>query len=757
MRNLHIRRAVIWALIIVLSLSSALMHGCKNNGSGDVSAENTPTVNSPGNTETDSVGGNESLRPGDGNENSGETAEPSGENTGDVNYSDIPGNTYAPETLCPESERPVGIVTEQPENNEDNSTESAPVIKPTDPPTARPEATPYATEPDYSKIKPELLPRILITTEGGQAVESKDYYVKAKISMSSCAQEYAFSNSSAGIRVRGNSTAVAPKKPYRIKFDTKQSMLGLNDGKTFKSWCLMADYYDGTMLRTWATFKFAEVLLEGKYYSSDCAPVEVYINGEFMGVYLLCEQTQIKKNRVNVPEKADGSTDVEIGYLMIGQGGRNDEPETVVVYPQITVYDRQGESMYFEGLNFALSGDDYTDAQKEYVSKYTSAVFKVVAAAIYENKYYTLKRDGTMVPKTSFKGKTEREKQIETIDAVFNIESAVAMCVLDEIAKNLDAMTFNMYVDLSPQGDGRLTLAAPWDFDFAMGNTHYATTHSTSGFYATNLSYSEGMRTNLWYVMLGKVDWFEEMCSELWKKHYSELKSIAWETMVMSCKYPVAYQMDYSKWGLPANRSLIHHHCTEDLNKIKTHKDAGMFLKNWLISRLIWLDTRWGYGLDATTVTQSPLLLIDLTDPDNISYLTGFKRCQGTITDKGLKLTQTEARDPYFYVDLTHLADSFSADDYPFLEITCMRPKTNSDIADSGEIFLCSGSYTDAVGGISSYIRWEGKEDQYYTYRIDLSSTGFWSGKIHKIRVDFFNACQPGDTMYITEINFRTA
>ena len=169
-------------------------------------------------------------------------------------------------------------------------------------------------------------------------------------------------------------------------------------------------------------------------------------------MYLLCEQTQIDRYRVDVPEKADGDSSVEIGYLLIGQGGRTDEPETVVVYPEITVRDRNGGTMYFGGLNFALSGSGYTEEQKAYVSAYVSAVFKVVAAAVYDHEYYDLARDGTMTPKTEFVwATTDTERQIETVSAVLNIESAVSMCILDEIVKNFDAMTYNMYVDLSPE------------------------------------------------------------------------------------------------------------------------------------------------------------------------------------------------------------------------------------------------------------------------------------------------------------------
>ena len=384
------------------------------------------------------------------------------------------------------------IKTPTSENTPNQSAAVTSTAIPTQTPAKTPTAdsTPVSTlltkKPDYNTLKKAELPRVDIKTEGGKSISSKEEYVKSTISLSGCKEEFAFTNSPAGVRIRGNSTAAASKKPYRIKFDKKQSFLGLNNSNEYKSWCLMADYYDGSMLRTWATFKFANVLLENKYYSADCAHVEVYINGKYNGVYLLCEQTQINEGRIDIPEKKDGDTSTQIGYLLIGQGGRTDEPETVVVYPEIKVHDRNGETMYFSALNFALSGSEYTEEQKEYVSNYVSGVFKVVAKAVYDNDFYTLLRDGTLVKKTSFKGKTLQEKQIETIDAVFNIESAVRMCVLDEIAKNLDAMTFNMYVDLSPTRDGRLTLAAPWDFDFSMANTHYAAPHSTTPYSFSN-------------------------------------------------------------------------------------------------------------------------------------------------------------------------------------------------------------------------------------------------------------------------------
>lgn len=614
---------------------------------------------------------------------------------------------------------------------------------------------PPESEPDTS---PAEMPRLDINTEGGTGVESKEEYVRATVTLSRCDVQYQFSDVAAGIRVRGNSTAVPAKKPYRLKFDEGQGMLGLNRGRTFKSWCLMADYFDGSMLRTFGTFKFAQTLLNGRAYSADCTHVEVYLNGQYQGVYLLCEQTQIDRYRVNVPEKEDGDTSVEIGYLLIGQGGRTDEPETVVVYPEITVRDRNGGTMHFGALNFALSGSGYTEEQKAYVSAYVSAVFKVVAAAVYENQYYDLARDGTMTPKTEFAWATnERERQIETVSAVFNIDSAVPMCILDEIVKNFDAMTFNMYVDLSPEGDGVLTLAAPWDFDFAMGNARYSTTHSTTGFYATNLTVSDGMRTNLWYVLLGSIDWFDEMVKAEWQTSYSDLRRVVEEMRLVNIRYDGALDRDFERWGKPADRMLIHHD-TNDLATFTDHLFAGEFVAAWLDARLTWLNYRWG---DPDTIEPLPPaeeLLLDFTSPDAMDMLDNFHRCYVDYAGKdGICLAPDENNyDPYFTVNYRNLLEVYTAEDYLCLEITYMVPESCAYDRYDMELFLCSGSVKGATAGISTFVELVA-DGEWHTVRVDLGATGHWSGNIHSIRMDFFSACEAGDFMFVRNFNLLSA
>ncbi len=626
------------------------------------------------------------------------------------------------------------------------------------------DAAPPESDPAYVTLAPAVetvaepetaaaeMPRLDIVTEGGVAVTSKETYVKASVSLSGCEAAYAFADVSANIRVRGNSTASAPKKPYRLKFDVKQEMLGLSDGHAFKNWCLMADYFDGSMLRTYGTFRLAEALLGDRYYSSDCTHVEVYLNGQYAGVYLLCEQTQIHKYRINIPELADGDTALEQGYLLIGQGGRFDEPGNVKVYPEITVRDRTGSEMYFDELHFALSGGDYTDAQKAYVSNYVSGVFKVVAHAVYDHEYYSLARDGTLTPLTSFAwAVTDEERQIETISRVFNIESAVSMCILDEIVKNLDAMTFNMYVDLSPEGDGVLTLAAPWDFDFSMANTHYATTHSATGFYATNFSVSDGMRTNLWYVMLGSIDWFEEMIREEWQARYTRLQSVVSDMISVNYAYDAAFSRDYELWGLPSARGTISHHDMEDLATFDTHLKAGTFVTDWLQKRLIWLNRQWGTGEDDPPPGDAAALQFTFRAEEDLALVTDRNGCELAVTDEGLRLMPDEkAYDPYFGFDYGLLEEEYEAEDYRYLEFTYRIPTTASADRYVTEIFLCAGNVYGPTAGISVTVETIA-DGQWHTVRIDLQKTGYWEGSIHKLRFDFFTTCAVGDTMYLKD------
>lgn len=119
------------------------------------------------------------------------------------------------------------------------------------------------------------------------------------------------------IHARGQSSFEAAKKSYKISLDEAANFLslGLSD-----DWVLQANAYDPVRIRNGMAYQLARDL--GLPYAVDSTYIDVYFNGEYGGNYLLCEQIEVEKDRVEiagegsylfavdpVSEKSDGFTD----------------------------------------------------------------------------------------------------------------------------------------------------------------------------------------------------------------------------------------------------------------------------------------------------------------------------------------------------------------------------------------------------------------------------------------------------------------
>ena len=141
------------------------------------------------------------------------------------------------------------------------------------------------------------LPQINIVTNSGAAITSTDVYVKADITINGQGI-YSDFMGTAQIRGRGNTTWSYPKKPYKIKLDTKASLLGL---AAEKDWILLANYLDGMHSLNAVAMKIGQLL--NMPFTNHIVPVEVTLNGQYQGCYMLTEQIEVKKNRVNIGDE----------------------------------------------------------------------------------------------------------------------------------------------------------------------------------------------------------------------------------------------------------------------------------------------------------------------------------------------------------------------------------------------------------------------------------------------------------------------
>jgi hypothetical protein len=146
---------------------------------------------------------------------------------------------------------------------------------------------------------PTGLPLVVIDTENGQPITSKETYLKATFSLTdSASPQNDLSQILGEVRGRGNTTWSAyDKKPYRFKFEEKQSVLGLTKAK---SWVLLAQADDPSLLMTQAGMSIAKTL--DVKYINHVFPVDLILNGDYRGAYLLTEHVQVGKGRIDIHE-----------------------------------------------------------------------------------------------------------------------------------------------------------------------------------------------------------------------------------------------------------------------------------------------------------------------------------------------------------------------------------------------------------------------------------------------------------------------
>ena len=107
------------------------------------------------------------------------------------------------------------------------------------------------------------------------------------------------------VRGRGNSSFKMPKYGMKLEFDDKVSLFGMPKSK---DWALVANFGDKTHLRNYMMMRLSEWL--GATYTPKMQFVELYLNRNYMGLYLLTETVKVAKNRVNI-EKNDTTFLVE--------------------------------------------------------------------------------------------------------------------------------------------------------------------------------------------------------------------------------------------------------------------------------------------------------------------------------------------------------------------------------------------------------------------------------------------------------------
>lgn len=154
---------------------------------------------------------------------------------------------------------------------------------------------------DIFKIVTTDIPRLVITVPDRpdlQQVCSKEDYLDATLAVDGNGTVPDAEAVSVKIRGRGNSSWTFPKKPMRLKFSKKTSLLGFSKAKNY---VLLANYLDPSLMRNAVTLKIADLL--GIPFSNHFQPVDVTFNGKDLGSFLLTEKVGINGASVDIDEE----------------------------------------------------------------------------------------------------------------------------------------------------------------------------------------------------------------------------------------------------------------------------------------------------------------------------------------------------------------------------------------------------------------------------------------------------------------------
>ena len=452
----------------------------------------------------------------------------------------------------------------------------------------------------------------IITWDPTYKIPPEPYYEECTITLDAPDGSSLLGDSDAKVKVRGNWTTIYDKKPHRIKFTEKQNLLGLNDGAEFKNWVLLAEYKDASMLRNKAAlYASREILGEDGLYAADSELVQVDINGEYMGIYLLTEFQQADDDRVDVTTPEKDYTGTDTGYFLEFDGyfSKADElqsfPLDLADNAPLVPFDGNGgsgktikllptgNSDFKRDMGITIKSDIYSEEQHDFIESYINNIYRIMYEAAYNDKAFVFNADNTEI--TESNDITPRE----AVEKVINTDSLADMYIISELTCDADIhwSSFYMDVDLSKDHPKKLTFEAPWDFDSSMGNRDRC--EDSQGFYASNImldcSNSIYETANPWLMVLAYEEWYQDIVKDKWTKAYDS--GVFDRTYQLIEEDTKAYKDDfienYHKWDNIIDKSAFEMELSKRALNCYNHEKAAEYLLEWLQKRVDFLNSQW--------------------------------------------------------------------------------------------------------------------------------------------------------------------
>jgi hypothetical protein len=385
------------------------------------------------------------------------------------------------------------------------------------------------------KFNDNNVPALYINTSG-TAITSKEIYVAGTVKTVSN-----FNTESATlvmeIKGHGNSTWTdLPKKPYKIKLDKKASLLGM---PATKSWILLANYADKTLMRNEVAFSLSRSI--GRAATVTSRYVELYVNNVYLGNYQLTQQ--VKEGLVGIEEQS--KTDVTLpnisgGYLLEQDLFPNAEP----------VYFRTAKNMPFD---VKYPDEDINQEQKDYIKAHFQKAEDALFAANFAD------------PVNGYR------KYID-------VDSYVDYYIVNEVIGNPDIFrSTSLY---KKRNDDKIYTGPIWDFDKAANNDN------RPGNQVNGLMLNAAFEPKTWIKKMMEDPTFRQKIRSRWNELKPKIYAVPGVLDQLAKQLAYSQVYNFTKWDILTKKIYL------EIQVAGSYAGEVQYLKTFLTNHITWLDQK---------------------------------------------------------------------------------------------------------------------------------------------------------------------
>lgn len=292
------------------------------------------------------------------------------------------------------------------------------------------------------------------------------------------------------------------KKPYNIRLEVAADLLGMGSAQ---NWVLLANAADVSNMRNKIVYDFAKKL--GLAYSPDSRWIDLYLNGCYAGLYLLCEKNEVHSERVDIEQE---------GSVLVSQ-----ELESRLVQQKRSFVTTENKQIF--RIHYPIT------VTEQSISKIEQVLQSVENAILVEDNINYAWQN------------------------VIDLDSWTKKYLIEELFGNIDASYLSQYFYIDGNiNNGKLYAGPVWDYDLAIGNKERWQLSSPNVLLANRLLVRDGVETPWFHSLCKKTIFWHSVKTSFEMTVIPQMQSLLnFQIQEYAALISKAVEMDQIRWGNP--------------------------------------------------------------------------------------------------------------------------------------------------------------------------------------------------------------